>query len=140
MRRCRKEGQWAARAKRRKGGMKFGDWPACNRLSRCQPRTSIDLQPSWLAGPFGLKNGAKAPTRSSPITSSSLRAGERDADCLCDYALAKLRETDGRSSQFQSSSEARAAALSHVLGFSFDKRCRRYRARRAPDFEPGSRT
>jgi hypothetical protein len=38
--------------------------------------------------------------------------GERDADRLCDYALAKLRETDGRSSQlFQASSEARAAML-----------------------------
>ena len=37
------------------------------------------------------------------------QAGERDADRLCDYALAKLREADGRSSQFQSSSEARAA-------------------------------
>jgi hypothetical protein len=37
--------------------------------------------------------------------------GERDADRLCDYALAKLREADGRSTQFQSSSEARAAAL-----------------------------
>jgi hypothetical protein len=38
--------------------------------------------------------------------------GERDADRLCDYALAKLREADGRSSQlFQASSEARAAAL-----------------------------
>ena len=39
------------------------------------------------------------------------QAGERDADRLCDYALAKLREADGRSSQFQSSSDARAAAL-----------------------------
>ena len=40
------------------------------------------------------------------------QAGERDGDRLCDYALAKLREGDGRSSQlFQSSSEARAAAL-----------------------------
>ena len=39
------------------------------------------------------------------------QAGERDADRLCDYALAKLREADGRSSQFQSSSEARADAL-----------------------------
>ena len=39
------------------------------------------------------------------------QAGERDADRLCDYALAKLREADGRSSQFQSSLEARAAAL-----------------------------
>jgi hypothetical protein len=40
------------------------------------------------------------------------RAGERDADRLCDYALAKLRGADGRSSQlFQSSSEARAGAL-----------------------------
>jgi hypothetical protein len=40
------------------------------------------------------------------------QAGERDAERLCDYALAKLREADGRSSQlFQSSSEARAAAL-----------------------------
>jgi hypothetical protein len=39
------------------------------------------------------------------------QAGERDADRLCDYALGKLRETDGRSSQFQSSCEARAAAL-----------------------------
>jgi hypothetical protein len=40
------------------------------------------------------------------------QAGERDADRLCDYALAKLREADGRSNQlFQSSSEARAAAL-----------------------------
>ena len=38
--------------------------------------------------------------------------GERDADRLCDYALAKLREADGRSSQlFQGSSEARAAML-----------------------------
>jgi hypothetical protein len=38
--------------------------------------------------------------------------GERDADRLCDYALAKLREADGRSSQlFQSSSAARSAAL-----------------------------
>ena len=38
--------------------------------------------------------------------------GERDADRLCDYALAKLREADGRSSQlFQASSEARAAML-----------------------------
>jgi hypothetical protein len=42
------------------------------------------------------------------------QAGERNADRLCDYALAKLREADGRSSQFQSSSEARAAALSQV--------------------------
>ena len=39
------------------------------------------------------------------------QAGERDADRLCDYALAKLREADGRSSQLQSSSEARAASL-----------------------------
>jgi hypothetical protein len=40
------------------------------------------------------------------------QAGERNADRLCDYALAKLREADGRSSQlFQASSEARAAAL-----------------------------
>jgi hypothetical protein len=39
-------------------------------------------------------------------------AGERNADRLCDYALAKLREADGSSSQlFQSSSDARAAAL-----------------------------
>ena len=38
--------------------------------------------------------------------------GERDAERLCDYALAKLREADGRSSQlFQASSEARAAML-----------------------------
>ena len=38
--------------------------------------------------------------------------GERDADRLCDYALAKLREADGRSSQlFQSSTAARSAAL-----------------------------
>ena len=38
--------------------------------------------------------------------------GERDADRLCDYALAKLREADGRSSQlFQASSEVRAATL-----------------------------
>jgi hypothetical protein len=39
------------------------------------------------------------------------QAGERNADRLCDYALAKLREADGRSSQFQSSCETRAAAL-----------------------------
>jgi hypothetical protein len=40
------------------------------------------------------------------------QAGERDADRLCDCALAKLRERDGGSSQlFQSSSEARAATL-----------------------------
>ena len=39
------------------------------------------------------------------------QAGERNADRLCDYALSKLREADGRSRQFQSSSEARAAAL-----------------------------
>jgi hypothetical protein len=40
------------------------------------------------------------------------QAGERNADRLCDYALSKLREADGRSSQlFQSSAEARAAAL-----------------------------
>jgi hypothetical protein len=40
------------------------------------------------------------------------QASERNADRLCDYALAKLREADGRSSQlFQSSSHARAAAL-----------------------------
>jgi hypothetical protein len=39
------------------------------------------------------------------------QADERDADRLCDYALAKLREADGRSSQlFQSSAQARAAA------------------------------
>ena len=38
--------------------------------------------------------------------------GERDADRLCDYAVAKLREADGRSSLlFQASSEARAAML-----------------------------
>jgi hypothetical protein len=38
--------------------------------------------------------------------------GERNADRLCDYALAQLREADGRSSQlFQASAEARAAAL-----------------------------
>ena len=38
--------------------------------------------------------------------------GERDADRLCDYALAKLGEADGRSSQlFQSSSAARSAVL-----------------------------
>lgn len=35
--------------------------------------------------------------------------GERDADRLCDYALAKLREADGPSSQ--SASDAHAAAL-----------------------------
>ena len=40
------------------------------------------------------------------------QGGERDADRLCDYALAKLREADGRSSQlFQASSEARADML-----------------------------
>ena len=40
------------------------------------------------------------------------QSGERDADRLCDYALAKLRERDGRSSQlFQASSETHAAAL-----------------------------
>jgi hypothetical protein len=40
------------------------------------------------------------------------QAGERNADRLCDYALAKLREADGRSSQlFQSSFEARATVL-----------------------------
>ena len=40
------------------------------------------------------------------------QAGERNADRLCDYALGKLRDADGRSSQlFQSSSEARAAVL-----------------------------
>lgn len=40
------------------------------------------------------------------------QAGERDADRLCDYALAKLREAEGRSNQvFQSSSDARAAAF-----------------------------
>jgi hypothetical protein len=39
------------------------------------------------------------------------QAGERNADRLCDYALSKLREADGRSSQFQSSCETRAAAL-----------------------------
>ena len=45
------------------------------------------------------------------------QAGERDADRLCDYALAKLRQADGRSSQlFQSSSEARAAALKTSRG------------------------
>jgi hypothetical protein len=39
------------------------------------------------------------------------KAGERNADRLCDYALAKLREGDGSSSQlFQSSSAARRAA------------------------------
>jgi hypothetical protein len=38
------------------------------------------------------------------------KAGERDSDRLCDYALAKLREADGRTSQlFQSSSASRAA-------------------------------
>ena len=42
------------------------------------------------------------------------QAGERDADRLCDYALAKLREADGRSRQFQSSSEARAALKREV--------------------------
>ena len=46
-------------------------------------------------------------------------AGERNADRLCDYALAKLREADGSSSQlFQSSSDALAAS-SQVLGPSF---------------------
>jgi hypothetical protein len=40
------------------------------------------------------------------------QAGERDANRLCDYALAKLREADGLSSQlFQSSTDARSAAL-----------------------------
>jgi hypothetical protein len=38
------------------------------------------------------------------------KAGERDPDRLCDYALAKIREADGRTSQlFQSSSAFRAA-------------------------------
>jgi hypothetical protein len=45
------------------------------------------------------------------------QAGERNADRLCDYALAKVREADGRLSQlFQSSSEARAAALKPSRG------------------------
>jgi hypothetical protein len=37
-------------------------------------------------------------------------AGERDADRLCEYALAKVREADGRTSQLQSSSASRDAA------------------------------
>jgi hypothetical protein len=38
------------------------------------------------------------------------KGGERDPDRLCDYALAKLREADGRTSQlFQASSASRAA-------------------------------
>ena len=61
------------------------------------------------------------------------QAGERDADRLCDYALAKLRQADGHSSQlFQSSSEARAAALKTVVGLSFEKGRQGYRARRDP--------
>ena len=54
--------------------------------------------------------------RTDPIIAKHIielaQAGERDTDRLCDYALAKLREADGRSSQLsQSSSDARAAAL-----------------------------
>jgi hypothetical protein len=36
------------------------------------------------------------------------KAGERNADRLCEYALAKVREADGRTSQFQSSSASGA--------------------------------
>jgi hypothetical protein len=39
------------------------------------------------------------------------KAGERNADRLCEYALAKVREADGNTSQlYQSSSASRAAA------------------------------
>jgi hypothetical protein len=39
------------------------------------------------------------------------KAGERNADRLCEYALAKVREADGRTSQlYQSSSASRDAA------------------------------
>jgi len=40
------------------------------------------------------------------------KAGERNADRLCEYALAKVREADGNTSQlYQSSSDSRAAAV-----------------------------
>jgi hypothetical protein len=40
------------------------------------------------------------------------QAGERDADRLCEYALAKVRDADGRTSQlFQSSSDCGGATL-----------------------------
>jgi hypothetical protein len=39
------------------------------------------------------------------------KAGERNADRLCEYALAKVREADGNTSQlYQSSSASRATA------------------------------
>jgi hypothetical protein len=45
------------------------------------------------------------------------QAGERNADRLCDYALAKLREADGRSSQlFQSPPRPGPPRLSQVGG------------------------
>ena len=60
--------------------------------------------------------------RLSPLTSSSFgQAGERDADRLCDYALAKLREAHGRSSQFQSSSRPVSPRSSQLVRRSFDK-------------------
>jgi hypothetical protein len=40
----------------------------------------------------------------------SAKAGERDVERLCECALAKIRETDGRTSQlFQCSSASRAS-------------------------------
>ena len=45
------------------------------------------------------------------------KAGERNADPLCEYALAKVRDADGSTSQlFQSSSASRDATTQAGLG------------------------
>jgi hypothetical protein len=78
---------------------------AASRYSRRRPTGSqCSAAPSTFSIAMHWRNKATA----SPLGC----AGARDVDRLCDYALAKLREADGRSSQlFQASSEARTAML-----------------------------